>query len=258
MRMSSKTAWLYAATWGSYIRAGDPGACMYGFDESFILQHEGHRAECLAEMERNRAAVVAKPGDYDADELVKLDSFVETLTTAPTQADVDSLDEFTGGYIEAAFWTENAPGVSTEEWQADDDHDEGSIPGDVGLSDMAPRARAAIVADCLAFQADNAALLAEAYATGYSAARAGHDYWLTRNGHGAGYWDRTELEPEGPEYERLTTIMNNAGDDRDAWGKALAARNVIKESGIGERLTRAAKAQGEEGLYLGDDGLVYT
>lgn len=30
-------------------------------------------------------------------------------------------------------------------------------------------------------------------AIGYSAARFGHDFWLSRNGHGAGFFDRKEL-----------------------------------------------------------------
>jgi len=51
--------------------------------------------------------------------------------------------------------------------------------------------------------------------------RAGHDFWLTRCGHGAGYWD---------------------GD----W-----------EHEAGERLTTAAKAYGEVNFYVGDNGLIY-
>lgn len=51
--------------------------------------------------------------------------------------------------------------------------------------------------------------------------RAGHDFWLTRNGHGCGFWD---------------------GD----WPEPAATR-----------LTDAAKAFGEVNLYVGDDGLIY-
>jgi len=52
--------------------------------------------------------------------------------------------------------------------------------------------------------------------------RAGHDFWLTRNGHGAGFWD---------------------GD----W-----------EEEVGKRLTKASKKFGEVNLYLGDDELIYV
>ena len=52
-------------------------------------------------------------------------------------------------------------------------------------------------------------------------ARAGHDFWLTRCGHGAGFWDR-----------------------------GLGA--------LGERLSTAAKGYGNVDLYAGDDGYIYT
>lgn len=39
--------WLAAASWGSYIRGGDLGIFMYGFNESGRVQDENHRARCL-------------------------------------------------------------------------------------------------------------------------------------------------------------------------------------------------------------------
>lgn len=169
----------------------------------------------------------------------------------------NQLSEFAQGYIQAMFWTSEARGVSTEEWQADEDHDEGSIPGDVGFADLAPNALAAILTDCADFERDNAAMLADALERGYGAERAGHDFWLTRNHHGAGFWDREELEPEGEDYERLTAIMVAAGEDRAAWDKACAERETLKEDSLGQRLTKAAEAFGESDCYLGDDGKVY-
>ena len=56
--------------------------------------------------------------------------------------------------------------------------------------------------------------------TGPGFARAGHDFALTRNRHGAGFWDG-----DWPVY--------------------------------GELLTRIAQSFGELELYLGDDGLIY-
>ena len=53
-------------------------------------------------------------------------------------------------------------------------------------------------------------------------ASAGHDFWLTRNGHGAGFWD---------------------GDWREPYGIAL---------------DKLAKSFGEVSLYLGDDGRIYA
>jgi hypothetical protein len=51
--------------------------------------------------------------------------------------------------------------------------------------------------------------------------QAGHDFWLTRNGHGAGFWDGDWPEPYASE------------------------------------LTRVAKEFGGYSLYLGDYGLIY-
>jgi len=69
--------------------------------------------------------------------------------------------------------------------------------------------------DCEAFMDRCEKDLAE-----WEAAQAGHDFWLTRNGHGAGYFDR----------------------------------------GIesGDRLTIACAAFGGVDLYVGDDGLIYS
>lgn len=57
-------------------------------------------------------------------------------------------------------------------------------------------------------------------ATGASDSRNGHDFWLTRNRHGAGFWDR------------------NYG-------------------AVGERLTEAAQGYGEQVIFEGDDGRLY-
>jgi hypothetical protein len=53
------------------------------------------------------------------------------------------------------------------------------------------------------------------------AARAGHDFWLTREGHGAGFWDGDYPEPQAT------------------------------------RLTKASKAYGGFDLYIGDDGMIH-
>lgn len=81
--MSPHDAWLYAASWGSFISGGDPGACLYGFDEKFLVQSEEHRAACLAEMHKNKLWVEMYPSDYQPDELDQMAAFVEALKAAP-------------------------------------------------------------------------------------------------------------------------------------------------------------------------------
>jgi hypothetical protein len=110
--------------------------------------------------------------------------------------------DFVLGFIEALFWTSCSPVWDSEDWFSDEcraDQEagaaDGELPGDVGYYDLHPDSLAAIRADCEAWQAENAELLAFAFGpmSGYSEHQAGIDYFLTRNGHGAGFWDREEL-----------------------------------------------------------------
>lgn len=137
---------------------------------------------------------------------------------------MDKFERFVGGYLECLFFTENAPGVTSEEWQAPGfEPQEGSIPCDVDASDIGEQQMLMIRRDCRAFMAKARSPLETATnQAGYSWERAGHDFWLTRNGHGAGYWDRDELPQR----------------TRDA-------------------LTAWAHGMGEVSAYLGDDGKVY-
>lgn len=117
--------------------------------------------------------------------------------------------QFLAGYIEALLW-------SSTDTTADG--------RDVNLDDYSLSTTGADECreDCLDFFADNHGdLCAAADWPGYSWAHAGHDFALTRNGHGAGYWD---------------------GD--------------LPED-VGERLTTASQRAGEVYPYLGDDGQVY-
>lgn len=158
------------------------------------------------------------------------------------------LDPFAQGYIEALFFTE-------EESLAEQcGEDGGAAPYSQsavkGFSDLAPCALASIIADCEAFQRDNATTLAEAYTRDYDAEQAGRDYWFTRNGHGVGFWDRKELEPQGEEWEALQRPL-------DTWSPAESALHArLKAESLGERLSAACRYS-EVSPYLGDDGKVY-
>lgn len=95
-----------------------------------------------------------------------------------------TLDAFTQGYIEAAFFTSTGDGDDAE-----NDLEYATT------AEIAPTALAAVAADCARWQGANTDLLQRAYDMGegqghYDAHRAGNDYWYTRNGHGTGFWDR--------------------------------------------------------------------
>ncbi len=86
---------------------------------------------------------------------------------------IATLDQFTIGYLECALWS------STDDTgrPLDDRYE---------IQHLTRKALVECMNDCRDFQAEQADVLAQAG----SPARNGHDFWLTRNRHGAGFWDR--------------------------------------------------------------------
>ena len=78
--------------------------------------------------------------------------------------------QFIGGYTEAALWS-----------GLDDGED---------FDGLSPETELEMARECEEFITSNEELFNRAVAFGQSAAALGHDLWLTRCGHGAGYWDR--------------------------------------------------------------------
>lgn len=115
------------------------------------------------------------------------------------------LDSFTQGYIEAAFFTSIDNHFNRDNWesafcqyQLSEGATDGTIPIDAGFSDIDPESLGAIIRDCRVFQQLYSELLSLAYERDdYDATQAGRDYWYTRNGHGVGYWDRSQLDSDG-------------------------------------------------------------
>lgn len=114
------------------------------------------------------------------------------------------MDNFLQQYIISALWS------STD--------DEGEPLGDnYSIEDIAPETLDTMRTDCDLFKAKASGLYSIAEET-----RAAHDFWLTRNGHGAGFWDGDWKEPEA------------------------------------SQLTAICKEFGEVNLYIGDDGKIYN
>jgi hypothetical protein len=87
------------------------------------------------------------------------------------------VDDFTEAYIECALWSTN-------------DESDAPLDDNYGEGDIDPATLAEMVADCERFQAENADDIATyPGGRGRCEVMAGHDFWLTRNGHGAGFWD---------------------------------------------------------------------
>lgn len=144
---------------------------------------------------------------------------MEAMSTTPAKAP-ETLDDFTRAYIEAALWS------STISREPEEENYDTPFEDVYSVDDIAQESMDKIVADCERLQKENEENLAKAYELyvprdGYEGASlAGHDFWLTRNGHGVGFWDR------------------NLGE-------------------VGDALTEAAKCFKGCDIYVGDDGRVY-
>ena len=112
-------------------------------------------------------------------------------------------DTFTAQYIKTALFLETDGPRDTP------------LDQNYTAEDIAPEALARMQADCAKFQADNGHMFEGRESD------AGYDFWLTRNGHGAGFWET------------------------DDWPDFSA------------ELDAAATAFGECNLYVGDDGRIY-
>ncbi|MFN7186001.1 MAG: hypothetical protein ACK5VE_06515 [Alphaproteobacteria bacterium] len=122
-----------------------------------------------------------------------------------------AFDDFFTAYLEAALWSSSDDNGTP----LDEQYDE---------TDIDPATLDQQRAECLDFYTANASLWAGQYGHPHYSddALAGQDFWLTRNGHGAGFWDR------------------DLPDD------------------IGDTLTDMAEPYGSVDLYVGDDGRVYA
>lgn len=148
---------------------------------------------------------------------------MSAATTAPTLPESLSwtprmVERFFAGYLEAALWS-----------SMDESNESGGEPLDKNYAtyDIPEPVRDRLLTECVDFITANQADLEfwlDAWPDG-GPEQAGHDFWLTRNGHGAGFWDRF------------------------ARGTAQGA--------AGDRLSDASKVYGEIDLYV-HDGQVWA
>jgi hypothetical protein len=108
-----------------------------------------------------------------------------------------NLETFTQAYYCALYFTETG--------------DDGQPPCDAELS---PDAKRQIEAECEKFYTKSGL---EAIYGSTAIEQAGHDFWLTRNGHGAGFWDGDWAEPKATELTALSDTFGSQdvylGDD---------------------------------------------
>lgn len=143
-----------------------------------------------------------------------------TYTVVPVTQDEWA---FVNAYLDCALW------ATTDDSRADPNTGCGpNLDENFFRSDFSPEALDEIYSDCVAFfRAHRELITGEAY-TGSAqydpVEYAGHDFFLTRNHHGAGFWD---------------------GDWDGGDGEG------------GKTLTDAAHVYGNSEPYVGDDGKLY-
>lgn len=118
-----------------------------------------------------------------------------------------NIDNVYRAYVECALWS-----------STDGDDDE-PMDAHYGIDDLADETVATMKADCESFLHDCDMRDIDIDSI-MSDEQCGHDFWLTRNRHGAGFWDR-------------------------GYGQ------------IGDTLSDIAHPYGETWIYVGDDGEVY-
>ena len=123
------------------------------------------------------------------------------------QVSKEVLNKVLNGYITCALWAET-------------DADGDPLDGNYTEDDINPGTLSAMEEDVKDFITSNIDLF-EKYLEVYPAESFGHDFWLTKNGHGAGFWDR------------------GLGD-------------------LGDKLTEQCKPYGESYVYVGDNGQIYS
>ena len=121
-----------------------------------------------------------------------------------TVSDLDVTEMFRH-YASCALWASHHD-------DAEDQHFDG-----LGVDDISVETQAKMISECRSFLEDNAKDVA---LSGQSLSQTGHDFFLSRCGHGAGFFDR-------------------------GLGQ------------VGTRLQKAARVWGDVNLYVGEDGQVH-
>jgi hypothetical protein len=122
-------------------------------------------------------------------------------------------EQILNSYIEAALWS-----------SVDDE----GVPLDKNYKaeDIDPLTKLHMLRDV-----NQAVTLADAFVPGWREYwdndHFGYDFWLTRCGHGSGFWSRAPTHPS-------------------------------EEGEIGEKLSTIARSFGSVDLYVGDDGVIYA
>ncbi|GLO68622.1 hypothetical protein MACH17_01390 [Phaeobacter inhibens] len=133
---------------------------------------------------------------------------ISSVSAANAFAQFPGLKDFTDSYVETMYRADTG-----EDGQPNSD------------AIMSAALQITTLADCIAFWSRNACYVR---LTTANPSQAGYDFWMTRNGHGVGFWARPE------------TYTTETG------------------AFYGAMLTDAAERAGPVEIYAGDDGAIYA
>ena len=123
------------------------------------------------------------------------DCFYGDITRKTIWDQTSWIDIMIRAYLECALWSS----IDDKDEPFDTEHD---------IDDFSDEAIKQAFEDCQEFANDfHDTILCLHQQCKYDQSRAGHDLWLTRNGHGAGFWDRG-LHESG---EKMTEKAQNMG-----------------------------------------------
>lgn len=172
-----------------------------------VISFDNETVSCYGHTDQSVVALVRRyyEGDFKKDCSVYVRSGNVIYKTKP---EAGKFNAFFNAYITAALWS-----------SVDDNGD--PLDANYTAESIAPVTLEKMKADCEKFCENNLIVLTALDDKSLQSFElSGHDFWLTRSGHGAGFWDR-----------------------------GLGA--------VGEVLTVAAGLFGDSPLYVGDDNLIY-
>lgn len=109
------------------------------------------------------------------------------------------LDDFTRAYVEAILWAET-------------DDEENQLQNNYEVADFEFQSMNDIIEECKQFQLNNWDHIQN------NLSDAGHDFWMTRHGHGVGFWDGDWPDPAGDILTKACKEMGEAYVSEDGAG----------------------------------------
>lgn len=177
---------------------------LYTFSDSGYIKSYTHLRDEILNIKPENTE-----GPWVEESVKYLDSYVTALaelkTNAPWAYPDSPLEVFIKQYLVTALWSSS------------DYENEAPMDKNYGLEDIHIDTLLQMRADCVDFYAINR----EATDNNLGPKQAGHDFWLTRNGHGSGFWD-------------------------SAWPEDVS-----------DQLDKNSKNYGTYDLYIGDDNLIH-